>query len=155
MGCVRLATTTSLAFAFPAAPPGKGPAGAPRVAMSGPITSSASVPPVAADERGYPPVSGHTVVQPDGKAVSEFGYTEAQVKQIRDMGGVIAINPPRGRDGLRATTKHFVEGYYDEGDENYVLGYNDIVAIMKEYNKDYPRIGLISDTPCPVQTGLL
>ena len=96
----------------------------------------------------YPPLSSHSVVSPDGNADTEYGHTEARVKRILEMGGMITVNPPRrhGEDVDKVaqdqpgTTKQFVEGqsFSDHtGKDTLQMGYRDIVALAKEvYNPD-------------------
>ena len=78
----------------------------------------------------YPPISGHPVIRKDYDGVNsiknELTHTVRRVKLIRELGGLVAVNVPRGKC---KTTREWITG--DDG----VFGYNDIVAIMDGDNE--------------------
>ncbi len=88
------------------------------------------------EDNGYPPLSSHSVITPDGNAVTEYGHTATRAKRIIRMGGMVAVNVPR-RHGEKVnsalgedpgTTKQFVFGQHlHQGDS---LGYLDILELV-------------------------
>lgn len=109
-------------------------------------------------QRGYPPLSSHSVITPNGNAGSEYGHTDARSRRIMKMGGMVTVNPPR-RHGESVndenhdqpgTTKQFVEGQtLHEGHDNEgnSLGYRDIVKLAEEV---YYSLDLLGSEPLPV-----
>lgn len=115
--------------------------------------------------RHYPPLSSHSVVTPDGAAVTEFGHTRARVERLLDMGGMIAMNPPRRHGEIVSagddpgTSWQFVHGQHLGAGA--MLGYLDLHALVQQrialhnaslephqegwLDPEYPSMGLASD----------
>jgi len=117
------------------------------------------------EDNAYPPLSSHSVVTPDGGAVTEYGHTESRARRVLKMGGMFTTNPPR-RHGNEVdelddpgTSRQFVHGQHLHGGSS--LGYIDIYRLAQEaisannegkkpwdsdwLDPDYPRIALTGD----------
>ncbi len=96
----------------------------------------------------YPVVSGHSIVRSNEYPSSEFTLPVERLERIRDLGGIVAINIPRGDC---KTTREFIEGEECDTGECKTKGYVDIVDLMQDdsnsslVDPEYPGIALIAD----------
>jgi len=83
--------------------------------------------------RNYPPLSSHTVMVPNIAPSAEFGHTMLRVQRMLEMGGMIAMNPPRrygDTSTIVGTSREFVDGVSSTAYTQY--GYLALLDVLEQ-----------------------